>query len=276
MSVEFSAVIPTYRRPKELREAVTSVLAQTNVTVEIIVVDDSPEGSARDVISAIHDPRVKYLRNPRPTGGIPSVVRNLGWPHTNGMFIHFLDDDDIVPTGHYSAVKEAFSERPEVGMIFGRIEPFGTCATRQLEHERRYFAAAARRASRWQRFGSRWAFVGGMLFDNVFLVCSASVLRRACLVQLGGFDPQIRLMEDAEFHVRAIRECGTYFMDRVVLQYRISNPSLMHSPDPDRSQVTAELEGRRRMQAKYRNERGLLEYYALAVFTRIIRRVGRR
>ena len=142
MSIEFSVIIPTYRRPRELRDALNSVLSQLDVSVEIIVVDDSPEGSAREVIDALSDPRVKYFKNPSPTGGIPSVVRNLAWPHAKGMFIHFLDDDDIVPEGHYAAVRAAFSEHPEVGLIFGRIEPFGSCTAAELEHERRYFASA--------------------------------------------------------------------------------------------------------------------------------------
>src|SRR3974390_1469014 len=125
MPVEFSTIIPTYRRPAQLLEAVTSVLAQVEAIVEIIVVDDSPEGSGRTVIDGLNDPRVTYLKNPNPTGGIPSIVRNLAWPHVKGMFVHFLDDDDIIPQGHYAAVKDAFAEHPKVGMIFGRIEPFG-------------------------------------------------------------------------------------------------------------------------------------------------------
>jgi hypothetical protein len=52
-------------------------------------------------------------------------VRNLGWPLTRGAFVHFLDDDDIVPGGHYAAVKAAFEQRSSVGLVFGRIEPFG-------------------------------------------------------------------------------------------------------------------------------------------------------
>ena len=115
MSVEFSVVIPTYRRPQELLEAVHSVLGQLEVTVEVIIVDDSPEGSACAVVKRLNDPRVTYFRTPKPTGGVPSVVRNLGFPHANGIFVHFLDDDDIVPSGHYGAVKEAFAAHPEGG-----------------------------------------------------------------------------------------------------------------------------------------------------------------
>jgi GT2 family glycosyltransferase len=272
MPVEFSTIIPTYRRPAQLLEAMTSVLAQVEATVEIIVIDDSPEGSARAVTDRLNDPRVTYLKNPKPTGGIPSVVRNLAWPHAKGMFVHFLDDDDIVPQGHYAAVKKVFAEHPKVGMIFGRIEPFGNCPTSQLEHERRYFADCARMSVRSRRFG-RWALIGRMLFKKALLVCSASVLRRDCVVQLGGFDPDIRLMEDTDFHIRAMREFGAYFVDRVVLAYRIGSPSLMHSPNPSRSQLDAEREGYRRICAKYQKERGFLEFYALKVFARAVLRI---
>jgi glycosyltransferase involved in cell wall biosynthesis len=272
MPVEFSTIIPAYRRPAELLEAITSVLAQVEATVEIIVIDDSPEGSARAVIDGLNDPRVTYLKNPKPTGGIPSIVRNLAWPHAKGMFVHFLDDDDIVPQGHYAAVKKAFAEHPNVGMIFGRIEPFGNCPTWQLEHERRYFADCARMSVRSRRFG-RWALIGRMLFGKALLVCSASIVRRNCVVQLGGFDPDIRLMEDTDFHVRAMREFGAYFIDRVVLAYRIGSPSLMHSPNPDRSQLNAVREGYRRMYDKYQNQRGIFEFYALALFGRTVLRI---
>jgi len=44
-------------------------------------------------------------------------------------------------------------------------------------------------------------------------------------------------MEDLDFHVRAMREFGAHFMDRIALRYRIGSPSLMHSPDPDASQL---------------------------------------
>jgi glycosyltransferase involved in cell wall biosynthesis len=273
MSVEFSVIIPTYQRPRELAEAVMSALGQTGVTVEILVIDDSLDGSAHEVVRSLRDARVTYLRNSRPTGGIPSVVRNLGWPRARGTFVHFLDDDDIVPDGHYLAVKEAFLTHPEVGIVFGRIEPFGTAPVAQLIHEKSYFADAARKAAVCRRFGPRWAFVGRMLFDKALLVCSASVLRRECVELLGGFDPGIRLMEDADFHVRAMREFGAYFMDRVALRYRIGSPSLMHSPDPDASQLQCQRAGHHRMQAKYREDRGVMEFYALALFTRTVLRV---
>lgn len=273
MSIDFSVVIPTFRRPRELIEAISSVLRQQDVAIEILVIDDSPEGSAEEAVRGLRDSRIVYLKNPNPTGGVPSVVRNMGWPKANGTFVHFLDDDDIVADGHYAAVKEAFAANPGVGLVFGRIEPFGSGPAAQLDQERRYFADAAGKAEASGRFGSRFAFTGRMLFDKALLVCSSSVVRRECVERLGGFDPSIRLMEDADFHVRAIRECGALFLDRTAIHYRVGSPSLMHSPHPTEAQKQGERLGHRQIHEKYRREHGALEFYALALFTRTVLKV---
>ncbi len=270
MSIDFSVIIPTFRRPGELSAAISSVLRQHDATIEVFVIDDSPEGSAEETARAFQDPRITYLRNPNPTGGVPSVVRNIGWPLAKGEFVHFLDDDDIVTEGHYAAVKAAFAANPAIGLVFGRIEPFGNGPASQLNHERQYFADAARKAALSGRFGARFAFTGRMLFDKAILICSSSVIRRECVERLGGFDPSIRLMEDADFHVRAMRECGVLFLDRPAIRYRVGEPSLMHSPNPTEAQKQGERLGHRQMHAKYRKEHGALEFYALALFTRTV------
>jgi glycosyltransferase involved in cell wall biosynthesis len=270
-------VIPTFRRPELLAEALASVLGQTGVTLEVLVVDDCPDGSARAIVEAVSDPRVAYIRNPRPTGGKPSIVRNLGWPRTTGTYIHFLDDDDIVPDGHYPAVKAAFEQYPGVGLVFGRIKPFGICPPEQLDHERRVFAAAARNAARCRRFaryGRRFAFAGRILFGPAMFVCSAGVVRRDCVARVGGFDAEMRLFEDTDFFLRVARTCGVHFMDRITLHYRIGSPSLMHSPVPPPEQRDAELEGDRHLRKKYREDHGLLEFFALRVAARLFLRVA--
>lgn len=273
MPVDFSVVIPTFRRPSQLIEAISSVLRQQDATIEVFVIDDSPEGSAEKAVRDLHDSRIIYLKNPNPTGGVPSVVRNIGWPMANGTFVHFLDDDDIVTEGHYAAVKAAFASNPTIGLVFGRIEPFGEGPAAQLDHERQYFADAARKAAVSGRFGSRIAFTGRMLFEKALLVCSSSAIRRECVARLGGFDPSIRLMEDADFHLRAMRECGALFLDRTAIRYRVGSPSLMHSPTPTEAQKQGERLGHRQIHLKYRKEHGALEFYSLALFTRTVLKI---
>ena len=105
-------------------------------------------------------------------------------------------------------------------------------------------------------------------------MCSAVVIRRECVAAIGGFDPRIRLMEDSDFYLRAIRRFGVHFMDQTVLHYRIGSPSLLHTPELDASQRLEAVRGRRRMQAKYLKERGALEALSLARFARTVLRIA--
>lgn len=260
--------MPTFRRPALLREAVQSALDQRDVTVEVIVMDDSPERSAEPIISSFGDPRISYLPNPEPTRGFPSIVRNLCWPRASGQFIHFLDDDDIVPSGYYASVRAAFAERPNVGLIYGKIEPFGDCPKEQLEQEIQYFAESARMSRVCQRIGTKLAFVACLMFQRALLVCSGGIVRRECVEQTGGFDPKLRLREDVDFYVRVMRQFGVHFIDQTGLRYRIGYPSLMHA-----SELTAEDEkqlrqARMHTSSKYLRDYGFVEFYALKLFAR--------
>jgi glycosyltransferase involved in cell wall biosynthesis len=268
--IDFTVVIPTFRRPVELREAISSVLDQREVEIEIFVVDDSPERSAESVVASINDPRVTYLANPKPSGGFPSAVRNLGWPCASGDFVHFLDDDDIIPPGHYAAVKNLYAKHPNVGVVFCRIDPFGNCSPAQLQHEKLYFEKAALLALLCERLRSRRAFVACLMFHWALLVCSAGILRRQCLDPLGGFDSQLRLREDVDLYARAMRQFDVCFLDRVGLRYRIGSPSLMHAPNLTQRDVDDLRAAQDRTNARYKSTWGIFEFYALKLFARTI------
>jgi glycosyltransferase involved in cell wall biosynthesis len=261
MAPDVSVVIPTFRRPKELHEALASVLRQEGVAVEVIVVDDSPEGSAEAVAKSLRDARVTYLRTDQPTGGKPSTVRNFGWPHARGRFIHFLDDDDRVPQGHYRQALKDFEAHPDQGVMFGLVDPFCDDG-RDLTHEREFFQSGARRARFAQRIGTR-VLAARQLLEPTMLVCSAGLCRAEVPRRIGGFDENIRMVEDVDFYARAFRACGAFFVDRVVLEYRIG-PGLMHSRTNDEEIV----QSYKRMHAKYQATYGAAELLALKAMVR--------
>jgi GT2 family glycosyltransferase len=295
-STDFLVIIPTFRREEYLRQALSSVFAQRDVTVTVIVVDDSPEHSAEGTVRGFAQQRAIYLKNPAPTGGNPAIVRNLGMSHARekhiaGDFVHFLDDDDIVPEGLYCAVKEAFLSHPNIGVVFGRVEPFGEPSKqRQLAQERRFFADAAKRASACYRIARKWPIethrhaltqfllTTQMMFDRSLLVCSSALIRRSCFDEISGFDQDILLCEDSEFYARAIRRCGALFLDRPSLRFRISGHSLMHTTNmTDSARTKEELrvnEGIKIKQNKLRKELGS-RFYAWKAFARSIRPVLR-
>jgi GT2 family glycosyltransferase len=153
-------------------------------------------------------------------------VRNVGWPRATAPLIHFLDDDDRVPSGHYLKAIDAFAQKSEIGVVFGTVAPFSPTGE-NIEHELSYFDLSTRRARAAARLGPKLGFSMQMFFHSTLLVCSAAMVRTEVVKALGGFDPNVRLAEDVEFYARAIRRSGAHFLHRKVIDYRISPNSLM-------------------------------------------------
>ena len=256
-----SVVIATCDRPHTLGDAIRSALAGGEV--EVIVVDDSRAQTGRGAVAALDDPRVRYHVNPAPTGGRPAVVRNLGWPHARGDLVHFLDDDDIVPEGHYDRARAAFADGT-AGVVFGGVEPFGEDPA-LVAGERQYFLQARRRARRAAHLGPRWGLTAGLLFRPAMLVCGAGMVRRTHLAALRGFDETLPIVEDVDFYMRAIRLGGGRFIDAPALRYRIG-PSMMRAPD--RAPLIAE--SYRLTYARYRAEHGGAELLALKLLAKVL------
>lgn len=268
MHLDVSVVIPTFRRPRLVLEAVESALAQEGASIEVLVLDDSPEGSARDAIEGIRDPRVRYSKRAVPSGGNPAQVRNAGAAEARGRFVHFLDDDDIVKPGAYRDAVAAFDRHPAAGVVFGRVEPFGEDAA-ALAHERELFETSARRARRFQRLGSPLFVAANQLYAHpTLMVNSACLIRREHVATLGGYDPRIAPFEDVEFYLRAMRRFGFRFLDRPMIGYRTGAPSIMRNLEDGTSIIRAYS----RMYAKYRERHGALEMLALKVLAKTVLR----
>lgn len=260
--IDVSVVIPTFRREKQLVEAVHSALAQEGVSVEVLVLDDSPEGSARQAVESIGDPRVRYTKQAVPSKGRPAVVRNAGAKQVQGRYVHFLDDDDRVAEGAYRDVVRTLDARPDAGVAVGWVVPFGDHPP-SLENKRAYFAQSARIGAATP---NRLLAVATILFQGTLMVNSACLIRREHIEPLGGFDPDIPLYEDVDFYMRGIRRFGHVYLSRPVLHYRTGAPSLIHDLQGDMTRVQ---ESYAIIHRKYRERHGWLEYRLLQAWARL-------
>lgn len=118
-----SVVVPTYRRPDMLHELLTALepqLAQVSVDVEVIVVDNCPDASAKSLVDIIAS-RVPGMRCiHQPLSGVVHA-RNLGVAQAQGDYVLFIDDDEVpCPTWLDAFVTHA---QNNVTLAFGRIVP---------------------------------------------------------------------------------------------------------------------------------------------------------
>lgn len=95
--------IPTYKRPT-LGALLVSLAPQLDDRVEVVVSDNDPEGSAREVVEA-HVPGATYVCQSVNTGGEANLLR--GWESGSAPWVWMIGDDDEVLPGAVADVLAA-------------------------------------------------------------------------------------------------------------------------------------------------------------------------
>lgn len=90
--IKFSIVIPTYNRIDKLRRAVHSVLQQTYLNYEILVIDDGSTDATSKEFSSCNIETLRFIRIENSGG--PAKPRNIGIENAKGNWVAFLDSDD--------------------------------------------------------------------------------------------------------------------------------------------------------------------------------------
>ena len=164
---DIDVVVPTLRRPDDLARALRSVFAQAGVSdlvASIVVVDNSPEGSAVATLKALRPvcpvPLV-FVHEPKP--GV-ATARNAGLAASHARFIAFLDDDEEAPPHWLGALRDAHTALGSA-VTFGPVHGLALGAAPGL---RAYF----------DRFFSRLGRAETVLIEDQF-GCGNSMMTRA-------------------------------------------------------------------------------------------------
>jgi glycosyltransferase involved in cell wall biosynthesis len=187
-----SVVIPTHDRIGTLPRAVASVLGQTMPDFELVIVDDGSTDGTAAYLASITDPRVRVISFVACRGANPA--RNAGLDAARAGIVAFLDSDDIYLPNRLEATLAIFDANPTIDLVlssFLTIE--GKRRTACVNPGRRIDAAALEEA---------------LVAHSVFIAGSAITARAAALRRAGGFDPEVRRMQDRDLLLRLARFTG--------------------------------------------------------------------
>ncbi|MBD2576868.1 hormogonium polysaccharide biosynthesis glycosyltransferase HpsN [Oscillatoria sp. FACHB-1406] len=116
-----SVIIPTYGREVVLRDTLMDVIEQDYPNYEVIVVDQTPthEAETETVLQQLADAgKIQWFRV--NWANLPGA-RNYAVRRAKGEILLFIDDDVKLPPGYLQAHARNFVERPEVGVVAGRV-----------------------------------------------------------------------------------------------------------------------------------------------------------
>jgi len=195
-----SVIIPTFNRAMKTARAVASVLYQTYMDYEIIVVDDGSQDNTGDLMRQFGR-RLRYIAHPFNRG--VSVARNRGIRESDAPWIAFLDSDDYW-----------LPQKLAVQMAFFRSHPEAViCQTQEIWI----------RNGRYANPKKRHLKPSGDVFEPSLSLClvspSAVMLRRSLIEEVGPFDEDLPVCEDYDLWLRIACRHPVYLIeDRLIVK----------------------------------------------------------
>ena len=101
---DVTVIVPAWNAEATLERAVDSALAQIDVRVEVIIIDDASSDNTLKIAKelAAADPRVTVIAQQVNQG--PAKARNVGLAHAKGAFVTPLDSDDFMEAGRLATL----------------------------------------------------------------------------------------------------------------------------------------------------------------------------
>lgn len=207
-----SIVIPTFNREGIVNRAIDSALAQSYPSAEVIVVDDgSTDGTLR--MLGKYDGRISVICQENCG---PSAARNAGASAAKGEFLAFLDSDD-------TWLPDKIARQVRLLQAGSADIPCCVCNAWMIDGQP---GKPAIRTS-FGLSGLDFHLAEGFMMNPAPILASRFVLfnqvaliRRAAFERIGGFKPELKLLEDYDLAFRlALIGPWAFITDPLVNKY---------------------------------------------------------
>jgi len=219
-----AVVIPFYNGARWIERAFRSVTDQTVPADERIVVNDGSRSDERAALQPLAD-KYGFRIIDKPNGGQGSA-RNAGVAASRSDYICFLDQDDFYLENHIEILTDNLPEKdPRLGFVYADLHiadgDGGLIFTSSVKEH--------------SPSNPKKSLID-LLRSDMFVLPSASIIRRKAFEAVGGFDDQFTGYEDDDLFLRIFRKGFTnYYVDEPVTVWCIHGESTSYSVRMSRS-----------------------------------------
>lgn len=222
--------MPSYESAPYLRDAVNSILQQTERDVELIIVQ---EMGARDgteaILNEFDDERIRVFRNDTPLGLARSLNRGFAMAH--GKYVARMDADDVSMQDRLEKQADYLDHDPLIGVVGS--------AVRHIDEKGRQIGMREFHTS------------PGLVLWNMHFDCAmchpSTMFRRSVFEEAGGYSPAAKNWEDYELWTRIMRRHSMSNVPDLLLDYRIHSGAVSVRKKEEQRQHIVDC-GRRAME----------------------------
>ncbi|MEC8044367.1 MAG: glycosyltransferase [Verrucomicrobiota bacterium] len=213
-------VIPNFNQGASIAETIESILSQTVLPNEIVVIDDASTDDSVEIIRSLSSevPILRLIRNENNQG--VSYCMNLGTKEAQSDFIIYRAADDVFIQNAISNAQKAFQTYPHASIACGETIFFqdeltyGTRETLALADQTTFFLPD-KLMECWQ--------------SDFNLPSSACITRRNAVLSVGGFKEKARWHADWFCLTTIALRDGLTFIPHPITGFRLSATSYGNS-----------------------------------------------
>lgn len=196
-----SVIIPLYNKEREIEGTLRSVLAQTLLPLEIVVVDDGSTDRSAEIVRSIASPLVRLIRQ---SNAGECAARNRAIAETQGEYVALLDADDEWEAGFLAEIAAMIAEYPGCGIY--------ATAFNVIDRDGRFPAPCP----------SERGIVGNFFRDSAhryIAIPSASAIPRAVFDEVGGFPDGMKIGGDLYMWIKIAKRYPVCFSPQPLVNY---------------------------------------------------------
>jgi glycosyltransferase involved in cell wall biosynthesis len=202
-----SVVMPVWNGARYLSEAIESVLSQTFVDFEFIIIDDGSTDSTLQIIISYEDPRLRVFQTEHR--GIVTAM-NFGIQKARTEWIARLDADDICHPRRFEFQWKALKDMPGAVMCYTDVEFIG---------DRNFFPPKERLPQTKALLAFRMCYECPIIHSTVFF-------NKKAFLKVGAYIPTEEYAEDYSLWGRLIHY-GTFLgLPEKLVKFRIHGFSI--------------------------------------------------
>ena len=217
--MDVSVIIPIYNTEKYLSACIESVLQQTDVSLEIILVDDGSKDSSANICDNYAEKYDNIKAIHIPNSG-PATAKNIGLKHAQGNYIALTDSDDkMEPLMLFKMVSAGYKYDADIIC----------CNYKQVDEQGH--VSHLNSTNQQYILNHEEGLIHFFSKDKIYSQCWTKLYKRQMLVDNGiENDPGLRTDEDFIFNIRAfIKARTTVIVDEPLYEYTHRSSSLAHA-----------------------------------------------
>jgi glycosyltransferase involved in cell wall biosynthesis len=248
-----TTVLVNYNHGRFLRHSLGSLLAQSRIPDELIIIDDASTDDSVAIITALISdlPNARFVRNPVNQGCLANV--NDGLKLSRGDVVHFAAADDVFYPELYVTAENLLNVYPQAALFSARsdiIDEQGRNANAPIPW--------AGHPVRENCFISPSQAAVILMREDGWFMGNTALFRRKMLIEEGGFPEELSSFADGYLCRLLALKFGACFSPRVLSAWRrmANGFASSVSRDPEKVRLLVANAEKRMMDADNRFPRG--------------------